>query len=288
MTQWKLSNAVLVGIFTLLGSTQGWCDDTDDCTLAENYFNQAQEAVSLEKHLALLEKAINHCPSFTGWYSAGRIYLELEQPQSALNAFQEALQLADNKKFEGLALGRLGEAYETQGKSADALGAVDSAIERLGQDTSPDWLIDLRRRLDTALVDEILPAESIKDVLTATRSFSVEPKVQLRVHFSFDSAKLNDEGSRQVDELGQALLAFKDQDYQVVIIGHTDQQGEEDYNQRLSEARANTVVTVLQQKFPDLEGMLTAEGRGESALRYKGSDEQDHSLNRRVEVRLVR
>jgi outer membrane protein OmpA-like peptidoglycan-associated protein len=256
--------------------------------LAENYFNQAQETASPEKRLALLEKAIDQCPSFAGWYSAGRIHLELGQPEAAAAAFQEAHQLADSEKFEALSLGRLGEAYKAQGKAADGLATVDSALERLGEDTPPDWLTDLRRRLDVTLADEVLSARTIKDVLTVTRSFSVEPKVQLRVHFGFDSAELDDEGWRQVQELGQALTEFTDENHQVLIIGHTDQQGEEDYNQRLSEARANTVVAVLQQQFPELKGMLAAEGRGESALRYKGSDEQDHYLNRRVEVRLVR
>ncbi len=288
MIRWKLSSTALLGLFALFGQSQGWCQDTDKCGLAENHFNQAKETASLEKRLALLTQAIDQCASFAGWYSAGRTQLQLGRPEAAAAAFQEAHQLADNKKFAALALGRLGEAYEAQGKPADALATVDSALERLDEDTSLKWLIDLRRRLDVALADEVLPAGTIKDVLTVTRSFSVEPKVQLRVHFDFDSAKLDDEGWRQVQELGQALTDFKGENYQALIIGHTDQQGEEDYNQRLSEARANTVVTVLQQQFPGLQGMLAAEGQGESALRYKGTGEEDHYLNRRVEVRLVR
>lgn len=287
MTRHKPLGAILVGLSTLLGSLQVWCADTDNCSLAENYYKQSQTA-SPAQRLALLKQAIELCPSFAAWYSAGRAHLALRQTQAAVTAFQEARQLADSKKYEGLALGRLGEAYDAQGESADALGAVDSAIERLAENDIPDWLMDLRRRLDADLADKILSAETINDVLTASRSFSVEPKVQLRVHFGFDSAKLDDQGQRQVDELGKALLDFTEQGYRVVIIGHTDQQGEEKYNQRLSEARANTVVAVLRQHFPRLEGTLTAEGRGEAELRYKGKDEQDHYLNRRVEVRLVR
>ncbi|MEI6415979.1 MAG: OmpA family protein, partial [Pseudomonadota bacterium] len=74
----------------------------------------------------------------------------------------------------------------------------------------------------------------------------------------------------------------------IQIIGHTDKQGEDKkgsaYNDNLSIRRARSVVGLLVQKYPALQGRLKAEGKGSREPRYQGEGEEIYRLNRRIEV----
>ncbi|WP_275288515.1 OmpA family protein [Halomonas elongata] len=62
--------------------------------------------------------------------------------------------------------------------------------------------------------------------------------------FDFDSAKLSQEGQRQVADLaGRIRDDFVDSE--VMVVGHTDRLGSDAYNQALSERRAATVRSAL-------------------------------------------
>lgn len=69
--------------------------------------------------------------------------------------------------------------------------------------------------------------------------------------------------------------------YLLLIEGHTDDQGEESANQKLSEERANSVRNYLIYKGID-PGRLTAKGYGESMPVADNSTETGRALNRRV------
>lgn len=81
------------------------------------------------------------------------------------------------------------------------------------------------------------------------------------VLFPFNSAELLPGGEQKLDQLAQdAQGANVDK---VVLTGHADRIGSEDYNQQLSEERAQAVADYLAQKGVDA-GRITAEGRGKS------------------------
>jgi outer membrane protein OmpA-like peptidoglycan-associated protein len=260
---------------------------TEDCATGESLYQQAVETVVPRQRITLLEQAIALCPTFTAWYTAGQTYLELQQPDTALTAFETARRLAEDAHYQGLALGRAGEAYLAQGAEAEAVGAVNSAIERFTERPPPDWLIELRRQLDRMTAGQVIPAEQLKKTLSLSRSFSSVPSVQIRVQFAYDSAVLDDAGRLQVNELGKALVDLQGSARRIQVIGHTDIQGSESYNQQLSEQRANTVAIALTRSFPALAGQLATSGRGEAEPIYEGDSEEDHYLNRRVEVQLL-
>jgi outer membrane protein OmpA-like peptidoglycan-associated protein len=258
----------------------------DDCTKGEAYYNQAQQAESPAQRLSYLQQAIAVCPTFAAWYSAGRAQLELVQSEAAVNAFREARRLAQDDRHAALAIGREGEVYLAQNREAEAAGAVESAITQL-KDSPPDWLLTLRRTLDKRTAGKIIPARSLEQTLSTARSFGVTPKVRIRIQFAYDSAELDAQGRRQVTELGKALTQFKSGGYRMLVVGHTDKRGTDDYNQGLSEKRAGAVVSTLSREFPELGGSLKPLGKGKRELLYPGDSEEDHYLNRRVEVQLV-
>jgi outer membrane protein OmpA-like peptidoglycan-associated protein len=66
----------------------------------------------------------------------------------------------------------------------------------------------------------------------------------------------------------------------LVIEGHTDARGRDDYNQLLSERRAHTVRSYLVQNFHIPEQKLLAAGFGETRL--KNITDPNSAENRRV------
>jgi OmpA-OmpF porin, OOP family len=81
------------------------------------------------------------------------------------------------------------------------------------------------------------------------------------VLFDFGSAELKEGGKRKLDELaGQIKDANVDE---IIAVGHADRIASEDYNQKLSEARAEAVKEYLASKASNAN-RVTAEGRGES------------------------
>jgi OOP family OmpA-OmpF porin len=82
------------------------------------------------------------------------------------------------------------------------------------------------------------------------------------VLFDFNKAELKDSGKQKLDELaGQVKDANIDE---IVAIGHADRIASEEYNQKLSEQRAEAVKEYLGQKVANAN-RVTAQGKGESA-----------------------
>jgi OOP family OmpA-OmpF porin len=81
------------------------------------------------------------------------------------------------------------------------------------------------------------------------------------VLFEFDSATLLPGGMKKLDEVANSAQGAEVD--KVVIVGHADRIGSEQYNQQLSEKRAEAVKTYLAQKGAD-EQRIESEGRGKA------------------------
>ena len=106
-----------------------------------------------------------------------------------------------------------------------------------------------------------------------------------RVLFDFDKSDIRPDASRVLDTLATALQSV--QASSMEIRGHTDAKGSDDYNQALSERRAQAVVKALQSRAAAKDA--TAKGYGESQPvapnTLKGADNPGgRQLNRRVEI----
>ncbi|HEY7840673.1 MAG TPA: OmpA family protein [Gammaproteobacteria bacterium] len=101
------------------------------------------------------------------------------------------------------------------------------------------------------------------------------------VNFEFDRADLTAEG-RAILDRGAALLESNTAT-RVEIVGHTDSRGSDEYNQGLSERRAESVRAYLESK--GIAGnRLSASGRGESAPVASNDTDDGRAQNRRVEL----
>jgi OOP family OmpA-OmpF porin len=99
--------------------------------------------------------------------------------------------------------------------------------------------------------------------------------------FAFDQYELTPEAKMGLDENLEALSSQPD--LSIVIQGHTDSIGPEDYNQKLSEKRAQAVYEYLNSKGVSPERMQTM-GYGESRPVADNSSAQGRAMNRRTEI----
>jgi outer membrane protein OmpA-like peptidoglycan-associated protein len=99
--------------------------------------------------------------------------------------------------------------------------------------------------------------------------------------FDFDSFALRPEARENLANLAESLEEYADSE--VLIVGHTDATGSEDYNQRLSENRAGAAKSFLVEQGIDAV-RVEAEGKGEMEPIASNEDEMGQQENRRVEV----
>jgi len=105
-----------------------------------------------------------------------------------------------------------------------------------------------------------------------------------RALFEFDSSILTGEGKVELDRL-TAKLNTQDSIKSIEIVGHADSIGSDAYNQSLSEQRAESVKSYLQQSLRTVA--VTASGLGESSPVADNNTETGRSLNRRVDVKIA-
>jgi len=104
------------------------------------------------------------------------------------------------------------------------------------------------------------------------------------VLFDFDKATLKPEGKAKMDELASKV---RDMNLEVVIgIGHTDSIGADEYNQRLSVRRAESVKAYMVSKGIEPNRVYT-EGKGEKQPIASNATRDGRQKNRRVEIEVI-
>ena len=111
---------------------------------------------------------------------------------------------------------------------------------------------------------------------------ATKPKIDLEIRFDYNSADIAKTSVQAVQELGKALSDPSLKGSTFVVAGHTDAQGTEQYNQGLSERRADTIKKYLTEKYGINGSDLVTVGYGES--KPKDANAPMDPTNRRVQV----
>jgi outer membrane protein OmpA-like peptidoglycan-associated protein len=111
---------------------------------------------------------------------------------------------------------------------------------------------------------------------------STKPKIDLEIHFDYNSADISKDSMPAVQELGKALSDSSLKGSTFVVAGHTDAVGGEEYNQGLSERRADTIKRFLTEKYGINGTDLVTVGYGKT--KPKDSSAPMDPINRRVQV----
>jgi outer membrane protein OmpA-like peptidoglycan-associated protein len=118
---------------------------------------------------------------------------------------------------------------------------------------------------------------------------AMEPAVGTRVRldnvqFEFDKSDLLPGYEEELGKLVDLMTDFPHM--RVEIEGHTDDQGTDAYNDKLSEARAQAVVDHLVKKKVSRD-RITAKGYGKRQPLVPNTSEENRAINRRVEFRVL-
>ncbi|WP_076864665.1 OmpA family protein [Bradyrhizobium mercantei] len=109
-----------------------------------------------------------------------------------------------------------------------------------------------------------------------------KPKIDLEINFDYNSADISAKSLPSVQALGRALTNQDLKGSTFVVAGHTDAAGGEDYNQGLSERRADAIKRYLVDKYGINGTDLVTVGYGKSKLKDPSHPMAD--VNRRVQV----
>ena len=171
------------------------------------------------------------------------------------------------------------------GVGGAALGAIESsswagggALVGAGMAAAYCWVHGAQAEEVAAVEEPVL--EEVRVVEEPVMPESV--RVELDVKFDFDKAKVKEESYGDIESLANFMKQYPQTT--TVVGGHTDSIGTDDYNQNLSERRANAVREVLVNQFGVDGERVDAVGYGESSPVVDNAIAADRAINRRVEA----
>ncbi|MBM4392623.1 MAG: OmpA family protein, partial [Deltaproteobacteria bacterium] len=149
------------------------------------------------------------------------------------------------------------------------------------------WAEGYRPTRATVVVEKGQKAR-VSLTLEPSRVVVLADRVDIRdkIFFEFDSAVITADSFRILDDLAATL----DNHVEIELLevqGHTDDQGAEDYNQKLSQGRAEAVREYLV-KSGIAGDRLVARGYGESQPLQPGTSEEAREVNRRVAFKILK
>jgi len=156
------------------------------------------------------------------------------------------------------------------GAEGAAVGAVTGALIGGGVGYYLDKQEEELRRI------EALEVKRERDRLVATLPNSLL--------FAIDSANIQPDGLQTLQEVAGVLNRYPET--KVIVKGYTDCTGREEYNQQLSERRANSVRNVLLGERVE-PPRITAIGFGEQFPVASNDTESGRQQNRRVELEII-
>lgn len=133
------------------------------------------------------------------------------------------------------------------------------------------------------LVEKLAPAEDQpKTRSMGNRNIIPQPKsIDLVIQFDLDSAKLKPDSKPLLGSLVEAMKSDRLAAIKFKIEGHTDAQGSEQHNLKLSQSRADSVMAYLASQGVDKERLI-GEGKGFSDLLLP--EKPKAAENRRVRI----
>ena len=138
-----------------------------------------------------------------------------------------------------------------------------------------------------------IPPYFPQDALVIQAELNVNPAEKVDtllvsdIRFEFDKSNPADEGVKYIDELIRVLNAFPD--VKLTVNGYADSRGDEDYNLKLSMARARAIAAYINQKG-DFSQRITVNAFGEKDPVARNTtpegkdDPEGRGYNRRVEL----
>lgn len=115
-------------------------------------------------------------------------------------------------------------------------------------------------------------------------SFSLGESIELNVLFDVDKYNIKKEYESEIKSFIDFLKKYPN--VQVEISGHTDSDGDDKHNQKLSQNRADEIKKYMFAKGIDAKRITTV-GYGESIPKYPNDSPENKAMNRRIEAKII-
>lgn len=171
--------------------------------------------------------------------------------------------------------GAVGAAIGSKSKNPAVYAIVGSAIGGVAGAVIGGYMDKQAKQLEKDLAD-VAEVERIEEGIKITMSSGLL--------FGFDSYTLSEKNRENLKKLANTLDEYEDTE--VLVAGHTDSIGDEMYNERLSEKRANAVADYLTANGVK-HSRLVIKGYGEESPTASNDTKTGQEKNRRVELAIV-
>jgi len=181
------------------------------------------------------------------------------------------VKIVEQDEYDAWVEGQNAQAWyenNVKGKEEDPFRTLNAA-EALKQELS------VRKKNFMESVNNAIKAED-----SAARSFNLD-----NVKYKTGSAELEEDSYYELDNLVEALTAFPK--LKLELAGHTDNTGNPESNQKLSQRRAESVYNYLIEKGNIGSKRLKAVGYGDSKPVATNDNEEGRRKNRRTEARIT-
>ena len=136
------------------------------------------------------------------------------------------------------------------------------------------------RRIEVMAIKD---GKGVKEEIVVVENEPI-PSVNLKIEFDYNSYQIRSGSYRLLNELGEALKSKALKEKRIIIKGHTDSDGSDAYNLKLSLNRASSVKNYLVGSFSIADNQLRVVGFGEAVPLVPNITPANKQLNRRVEV----
>jgi len=266
----------------LLAAPAARAQQDRDFERAKALYEQALSEKDRDQRIRLLEQSAALMKTFEAFYALGNARLDQRDYGRARRSYDQAIALTSDTPALAAVYYKIALTCEGSGNVLEGIQWLQASLERSAEESVRAEL----RRMRLKAADVPHSEQQVARALATGKSLGA-PKIDLQVHFAFNRADLTDKGETQSDGLGKLLADNPYTGYKFLFVGHTDEKGTEQYNDRLSLERAENVKKYIIERYSVAANRILVEGHGKREPLYPPKTEEDDSLNRRVEVRLV-
>ncbi len=205
--------------------------------------------------------------------NAERARDEAERAKEEAAASRDAFARAERELAEAHRRVDQAQTEADRAKASEDLARAEAERARLEADQAKQDKDELQQRLFTSI-------SAILETRREARGLIVNLSDVL---FDFNQASLRPGAREKLSKLAGILLAYPGP-YHMEVEGHTDAIGSQDYNQRLSEGRAQTVSGYLLQAGIASNRILAVRGFGKLRPVTTNDTPEGRQMNRRVEI----
>jgi OOP family OmpA-OmpF porin len=158
------------------------------------------------------------------------------------------------------------------------LTVVPVVAKKVEKDTDKDGVLDKHDNCaNTPMTDKV-------DLHGCTIFSDEKVRMELLVNFDNNQSVVKEAYFSEIEKIAQLLTLYPHTS--LVIEGHTSKVGSRAYNQKVSQQRAEAIVSVLVNKFSIDATRLSAVGYGEDRLINNADNDTAHTQNRRIEAKI--